>query len=243
MKSSDFGVCIVEKAKANQALGRTLHRHPDRESFVLRCLAGEEDVMNMQSKLTECFKKIMRETVDPLGTVMRGEMEYIRKNCMARVDGGPLPPAADSATHPEDFKLLWGTDQCWPDGSRSNIKADFIARGLYLEQIKQWHRYYHKSQIMIILDTELKADPVKVMTKAFDFVGLPPIKLDKKDVAKDKIAAAILEQWPSFEDDTGWHFESKYPPLNPELRAELTEFYRPHNARLQSYLGRDFGWA
>jgi hypothetical protein len=87
---------------------------------------------------------------------------------------------------------------------QANIKADFIARGLYHEQIKHWHRFYHPSQLMVISDTELRANPLEVMSRAFEFVGLPHHSLMASDLSKDNIAKVIAEQWsvPSFKRAT-----------------------------------------
>jgi hypothetical protein len=55
-------------------------------------------------------------------------MNYIRQNCMVRVDGGALPAEADDWRHPEDYRFLWGTPECWPEGSKVGgylVKRDF----------------------------------------------------------------------------------------------------------------------
>jgi hypothetical protein len=32
------------------------------------------------------------------------------------------------------------------------------------------------------------------------------------------------------------------PKTDPRLKSELVEYFRPHNAQLSEFLGRDFGW-
>jgi hypothetical protein len=71
-KASDFGECILEKSAANDMVSRTLKRHPDRQEFLLRCLHPKPDLNTVKLTLSECFQQVMRETVDPLGTLMRG---------------------------------------------------------------------------------------------------------------------------------------------------------------------------
>jgi len=38
------------------------------------------------------------------------------------------------------------------------------------------------------------------------------------------------------------HNTLRYPPVDPELHAELYEYYRPYNAHLYELIGEDYGW-
>jgi len=40
-----------------------------------------------------------------------------------------------------------------------------------------------------------------------------------------------------------WRFNvGRYPPMDPDTRRMLANYFRPHNERLSHLLGRDFGW-
>jgi hypothetical protein len=40
----------------------------------------------------------------------------------------------------------------------------------------------------------------------------------------------------------GYQNEEKPPKIDPKVRADLVDYFRPYNARLYEFLGRDFGW-
>jgi hypothetical protein len=50
------------------------------------------------------------------------------------------------------------------------------------------------------------------------------------------LPAAHAERFPRFH-------AGEYDDVDPGLRAELTRYFAPHNQRLYTLLGRDFGWA
>ena len=103
-------------------------------------------------------------------------------------------------------------------------------------------RYFPASQLLILEDTDLKKNARATMMKAFKFVGLPTIDLPQ-EIHPSQVEKLIKKQWPKFEDDTGWQFNSQYSaPIPADLRKEMAEFYAPHNARLEQFLGRTFNW-
>jgi hypothetical protein len=40
----------------------------------------------------------------------------------------------------------------------------------------------------------------------------------------------------------GYKNNEKPPRMDPDVRKYLVEYFKPHNARLYEFLGRDFGW-
>jgi len=215
-----FQLCLKSKLESRFRLTRMLKRKKGGLLGVANCMTPP-NLHTARIQLANCLDGVQRETLDPLASILRGEMNFVQTMCTSK----------------QDNKFMWGSKNCWPEGSKANIKSDFIIRGLYVEQIRQYLRYYHKSQLLILSDKELKADPVGVMRDVFEFVGLPdPGKaLDGLNDPKN-VAALIEKQWPDFESDTGWKFQSSYTPLEQELRDELGQFYAPHNTQLKALL-------
>ena len=59
---------------------------------------------------------------------------------------------------------------------------------------------------------------------------------------RKKHAQAIDERFPDFENN-GWRLESAYAePLPEALRADMAQFFAPHNELLYKLVGRNFGW-
>ncbi|MGB3514020.1 MAG: hypothetical protein WBA93_33410 [Microcoleaceae cyanobacterium] len=62
--------------------------------------------------------------------------------------------------------------------------------------------------------------PTTSMKQIFDFLGLPEYQLPKYKKL-----------------NSGY-----YPPISESLRQKLSEYFQPHNQRLEEYLGRQFNW-
>lgn len=88
----------------------------------------------------------------------------------------------------EDDRFMWGTKNCYPSGSNSNIVRDYVARGIYMAQITHWLKYYSADQLLVIADEDLKQQPRQTLKKIFKFVDVPelnPSSLDK--ITQDEV--------------------------------------------------------
>lgn len=109
------------------------------------------------------------------------------------------------------------------DPDRYSSDVDFFSyrdRGVYLPQLERLYAAYPAEQILVLRSEDLYAEPQKVFDTTCDFLGISRHPLVKPTR----------------------HNEIKRAPMDAALREELTEFYRPHNEALYSYLDRDFGW-
>lgn len=93
-------------------------------------------------------------------------------------------------------------------------------RGIYLPQLQRWHEHFPREQLLLVRSEDMYADPEAAFQEVTDFLGVPRHPL----VSRRK------------------HNFHPAEPIAPATRAELTEFFTPHNAALYDYLGRDFGW-
>ncbi|MFX1500829.1 MAG: sulfotransferase domain-containing protein [Promethearchaeota archaeon] len=96
----------------------------------------------------------------------------------------------------------------------------YLSRGHYLEQIKEWRRYFPKQQILIIKSEDLFKTPQVVMNKVYDFLNIPRFKHQKFK----KI------------------FSRTYQKMNEETKQELVKYFKPYNEKLYEYLNENFGW-
>lgn len=99
--------------------------------------------------------------------------------------------------------------------------TSFIRHSIYLPILKTLEENFGADNIQVINANDLFADPFATARQVYQFLGLP-----------DYEPLEINETNPS-------------PPLrvSDETRAQLVEFFRPHNERLYEYLGRDLGWS
>jgi len=96
----------------------------------------------------------------------------------------------------------------------------YLARGVYVEQLRAWLEHFPSGQILVLESGEFLRDTPAVFRQVLEFLGLPP--------------------WEPGE--YGLHNQGSAPPLEPALRQRLAAWFAPHNRALYELLGRDLGW-
>ena len=114
--------------------------------------------------------------------------------------------------------------------SHSFRHFSYLTRGMYVDQLQNWLRFFPKEQVLILRSEDLYKDPAVVLKKTLAFLGVPNRELSKgyKNYRR-----------PS---KRGYRKKEAPPKMDPNMRDYLIEYFRPHNARLYDYLGVDFGW-
>jgi hypothetical protein len=97
----------------------------------------------------------------------------------------------------------------------------YRARGCYLEHLKPWLDLFDRSQLLFVPSETLYREPAATYARVLDHIGLPPCELPAYDVFNDRPSKG----------------------MDPDVRARLTAFYRPHNAALAERLGMTFDWS
>ena len=96
----------------------------------------------------------------------------------------------------------------------------YLSRSRYAEQIKRWYAFFPKEQMLILDSNDLRHYPQETMQTVFSFLGLP------------EFTVTVLEP----------EKKSDYPPIDPELRKTLVEYFKPYNEELETLLDRKFNW-
>jgi len=96
----------------------------------------------------------------------------------------------------------------------------YLARSRYAEQLERWLELFPREQFLFLKAEDLFADPGTALAATYDYLGLPQHRPD---------GASRLNS-------------AQYGAIQPDLRAEYTEYFRPHNERLYELVGIDFGW-
>ncbi len=123
-----------------------------------------------------------------------------------------------------ESEILGGRKEAFfKDENHSDLlyrRFSFLARSRYAEQLTAWYACFSREQILIIRSEDFFSDPGKIFQVVFHFLGLPshPVELTKK------------EKYPV------------YPPMKPETRQKLANYFEPCNRQLCELTGRDFGW-
>jgi Sulfotransferase domain len=116
--------------------------------------------------------------------------------------------------------------------SYSHRRYTYLTRGIYVDQLQHWMNFYPRNQFLIIKTEDLYTKPAEVVRQTLEFLGVPGDKIEtNREYKKYKVPSK-----------TGYKTKDSAPKMDPQLRSELVEYFRPHNARLSEFLGRDFEW-
>ncbi|MEJ2627881.1 MAG: sulfotransferase domain-containing protein [bacterium] len=104
--------------------------------------------------------------------------------------------------------------------SFNHQRFSYLSRGIYVEQLKRWWRYFPREQLLILKSEDFFDDSSGVLRKVLAFLGLP---------------------------DTGWEVKVKtrcqagrYPKMNPSTKKYLLEYFEPYNQELYELTGIRF---
>jgi len=134
---------------------------------------------------------------------------------------------------PLDFRTALEREPERTRGERERMLADptyfsqaydwysYRARGRYLEHLTPWLDRFDRGQFLFLRSEDLYRDPAATYHRTLEFLGLPPYDPGEFRVYNGRPSA----------------------PMDPDLRAELTEYFHPHNLALQECLGMRFDWA
>lgn len=97
----------------------------------------------------------------------------------------------------------------------------YKTRGLYAQQIRRWLQYFPHEQMLILESSEFYKNTDEVYARVLDFLGLQPFHLQQYEA---KLVGGYREK------------------MSPEMRAQLLEYFKPHNEDLYKLLGQRFDW-
>jgi hypothetical protein len=102
--------------------------------------------------------------------------------------------------------------------------TEYLGPGIYIELLPKWVATYggHCVKVLFTDDLSRPHTAQQIMLELEDYLGLPAH--DYADILTRRFNHA------------------KPASIDPTTRCLLADFYRPHNARLQDYLGRDMDW-
>lgn len=124
----------------------------------------------------------------------------------------------------EEERLSGEAEQILADPRYYSYSLDhfsYLSRGIYVDQLKAWRRFFPKSQLLILRSEDLYEDAPAVVGRTLEFLGLPVVGTER--YAKHNVGGYAGR-------------------LDPATRARLVDYFRPHNRRLYEYLDRDFDW-
>jgi Sulfotransferase domain len=99
-------------------------------------------------------------------------------------------------------------------------RFSYLARGIYVYQLKRWYEIFSKEQILILKSEDLFDRPADTVGRTMAFLDLPSLQ------------GGEFRQFNA----------GGYSPMQAATRQFLAGFFEPHNQYLYEFLGTDFGW-
>jgi hypothetical protein len=122
-----------------------------------------------------------------------------------------------SRLHHEFDRMM--QDDCYL--SHAHQHFSYLARGIYIEQIRRFEAVFPKNQMLILQSECLFARPEQTYQDVIAFLGVDawsPKRFKPRNV-------------------------NSYSQIAPSTREQLRDHFEPHNQLLYDHLGRDFGWS
>ncbi|MEG4535302.1 tetratricopeptide repeat protein [Microcoleus sp. D2_18a_D3] len=98
--------------------------------------------------------------------------------------------------------------------------GNYLARGRYIEFIKNWLAFFPQEQLLILKSEDFYADAATTVKQVLEFLDLPEYQLSEYQNANP----------------------GSYQRVNESVRDRLSDYFRPYNHELEEYLGRQFDW-
>ncbi|MEG4959089.1 MULTISPECIES: tetratricopeptide repeat protein [unclassified Microcoleus] len=98
--------------------------------------------------------------------------------------------------------------------------GNYLARGRYIEFIKNWRTFFPREQLLILKSEDFYAGAATTVKQVLEFLDLPEYQLSEYQNANP----------------------GSYQRVNESVRDRLSDYFRPYNQELEEYLGRQFDW-
>lgn len=157
-----------------------------------------------------------------LVVALRNPVDRIWSHYHERVNAGTEPLSFRDALDAEDERLAGEVERTLADPHYVSERLDFCsykARGRYLEHLAPWLDRFYPDQLHVVRSEDMYTDATQTLLGVQRFLGLPEVEITS-------------HRYNYLPADT----------LDPNLRAELSDYYRPHVAALEERLGRSFDW-
>lgn len=147
---------------------------------------------------------------------------YSHFHHLRRIGGEPLPTFEEAlSAEPE---RLWGErERVYADPNYSRFAwyvHSYVTQGIYADFLPPWMEEFSTDQLLVVRSEDFFRDQVSTLRAITRFLELP-----------DWAPRASRQ-----------HKAFSYQAMKSETRDQLRQVFAPHNERLFSLLGEDFGW-
>lgn len=104
------------------------------------------------------------------------------------------------------------------------LQFSYLRHGHYADNLNNWFKIFPKTQFKHFSTEDLDEDYNEIMNSLFLFFNLKEIKLKKEERKNIGIG------------------KGPYPPMKEKTRDLLIDYFKPHNEKLYSMIGKKFDW-
>lgn len=114
-----------------------------------------------------------------------------------------------------------------PESNTAKYPYNYIDRGKYAHQLKNYYKYFHKENILVLQFEKIKTEFDQVLSQVCDFLEIDRFSHNQlRELKEQKYAAA------------------KYKTSDEDLAVmdKLAEYFLPFNEQLSQLLNSDYNW-
>lgn len=155
--------------------------------------------------------------------LLRNPVDRAYSHYHHEVRKGREPLSFEEALEAEQERLRGEREKMLEDEhyvSRVHREFSYLSRGLYLDQVLRFSKYFDSEQVLVLKSEDFFGHPEKTLRCVLAFLDLPDWE---------------PQSWTDLD-------RGAYAPMNLSTKRRLLEYFEPHNQRLYEYLGMDFGW-
>jgi hypothetical protein len=155
--------------------------------------------------------------------LLRDPVARAHSHYWERVDNGVEPLGFAQALAAEQVRTTDEAKRMAADPyyyGRAHDWYTYRERGVYAPQLERWFAAVGRERVLVLVSEDMYRDEQAVMDEMARFLGIDPSPIPR------------IER----------HNHRPADPMDPDVEAELREFYRPHNTALAELLGRELPW-
>ncbi len=136
---------------------------------------------------------------------------------------GCEPLSLEEAIAQEPQRLQGETEKILADGtyfSFNHQHYSYLARGIYVDQLQHWMKFFPKEQFLILKSEDLYSNSAEIVNQVCDFLKVPHHQLSSYET----------------------YNANSYPKVDANIRNQLKAYFQPFNQRLYDLINQDLGW-
>lgn len=200
---------LLYRSYANRRLGQDLITGESSPYYIFHPLAPE--------RISKAIPHVR------LIALLRNPVDRAYSHYQKAVRNGLEPLSFEDAIECEEERLRSETRRILTEESYYSFnhhRYSYLSRGIYVDQLEVWGRFFPDEQTLILKSEDFFADPRSVWERVLEFLDLP--HWEPKAHQKHNFAS--------------------YGKMDAVTRDRMIEYFEPHNQRLYEYLGVDYGW-